>query len=123
MSIVIATTTITVMGNRPQLDIDPDDDDVQVPQEELATGVRASITLPAASRHVDNSDEVVEYALRCDVFPGGLSRYDTVIDETTGVEYAVRVVALSLPTMLGLDHIKAMLRDRKGLDSEQPDAS
>lgn len=123
MSIPIATTTITVKGNRPQLDIDPDDDTLDVPQTTLATGVRASITLPTSSRDVDNADESDEYALRCDVFTDGLTRYDTVIDESTGVSYEVRVSALSLPTMLGLRHVKATLRKRKGLASEQPNAS
>lgn len=120
MTIAIATTHITVMGNRPQLDIDPDDPDTQVPQEVLATGVRASITLPASNRRVDNIDEVDDYALRCDIFDAGLSRYDTVIDESTGVSYEVRVSAVSPATLLGLEHIKATVRKREGLTSSEP---
>lgn len=120
MSIPVATTTITVMGNRPQRDVDPDDPDLAIPSVTLATGVRASITIPASNRRVDNIDEVDDYALRCDVFDAGLTRYDTIIDESTGVSYEVRVSALSLPTMLGLQHIKATVRKRQGLTSSEP---
>jgi len=120
MSIPLATTTITVMGNRPQRDVDPDDDALAVPQVTLATGVRASITLPNSERRVDNIDETDSYALRCDIFPEGLTRYDTVIDESTGVSYEVRVSALSSTTMLGLEHVKATIRKREGLTSSEP---
>ncbi len=123
MSIPLATTHITVKGHRPQLEIDPDDDELTTPPEVLVNHVRACISLPAATRRVDNTDEVDEYALRCDIFDAGLSRYDTVIDESTGVEYEVRVSALSPASIFGMDHIKATLRLRKGLSSDQPNAS
>lgn len=120
MTIAIATTHITVLGNRPQLDIDPDDDDLRVPQEVLVTGIRASISIPASERRVNNIDEVDDYALRCDIFPAGLTRYDTVIDETTGVRYEVRVAAVSPSLLFGLEHIKASIRKREGLTSSEP---
>jgi hypothetical protein len=108
------------MGNRPQLDIDPDDDAVSVPREVLANDVRASITQPASNRRIENIDEADDYALRCDLFEAGLTRFDTVIDETTGVEYEVRTASVSLPTLLGLQHIKATIRKREGLTSSAP---
>lgn len=123
MPIAIATTHITVKGVRPQTDVDPDDDETYEPPTVLATGVRASITLPSSARDVDQSDEVDDYALRCDIFGAGLTRHDTVIDESTGVEYEVRVSALSPATMLGLEHIKATIRKRKGFAGDNPDAS
>ncbi len=108
------------MGHRPQRDIDPDDDDLRVPPVILATGVRASITIPASNRRVDNIDETDDYALRCDVFEAGLTRYDTIIDESSGVSYEVRTAARSLPTLFGLEHIKASVRKREGLTSSEP---
>jgi hypothetical protein len=120
VTIPLATTRITVMGNRPQLDIDPDDDAVSVPREVLANDVRASITQPASNRRIENIDETDDYALRCDLFDAGLTRFDTVIDESTGVEYEVRTASVSLPTLLGLQHIKATIRKREGLTSSAP---
>ncbi len=121
MAIPLATTTITVKGVRPQSDIDPADDDEVAPPEVIANGVRASISQPASSRNTDGADEIDEYALRCDLFDSGLTWYDTVIDEKTGVEYEVRVVALSMAELFGLQHFKATLRKGKGLSGERPD--
>lgn len=123
MAIVIATTTVTIKGNRPQLDIDPDDEGLTVLPEVLATGVRASITLPATARRVDNIDQVDEYAFRCDPVDVGLTRFDTVIDESTNTEYEVRTVAESLPTLFGFEHITGRVRARKGLTSSEPSSS
>lgn len=123
MPIVLATTTITVMGTRPQIEVDPDAEGYDPPAEPpaiIATGIRACITRPKGSRDTARSDEVEDYALKCDVFEGGLTRYDTVIDESTGVEYDVRIAALSTATILGLNHMIATLRERKGLSANAP---
>lgn len=119
MSIILATTTITVYGVRPQSD-DPDDTPIATI---LAEGVRACISRPTSSRDTDNNDEVDEYALRCDVFAPGLSRHDTVLDDRTGERYDVRTVALSPTTILGLQHLRATLRKCEGLSGDEPRTS
>lgn len=121
MAITIATTKVTIKGKRPQSSVDPDaegydasplpDDDV------LATGVRATITLPAGNRNNSDTDEVVSYALRCDPIDADVTRFDTVLDETTGIEYNVASAQVSHPTQFGLDHITARIYLTKGLQS------
>lgn len=120
MAIILATTTITINGVRPQSGIDPDaagyDGDPATPVPTvIATGVRACISSPVSSRDVDQADEIAEYALRCDLFDNGLSRYDTVTDDKTGETYEVRVVALSVAQTFGMQHIKATLRKSEGI--------
>lgn len=120
MAIILATTTITVTGVRPQSGVDPDaagyDGDPAPPAPEvLATDVRACISSPVSSRGVDQNAEIAEYALRCDLFSPGLSRYDTVTDDKTGESYEVRVVALSPTDLFGLQHVKATLRKNEGI--------
>lgn len=122
MAIILATTTITVSGVRPQSSIDPDaygyDGDPAVPVPGvIAEDVRACISAPVSARDVDQNAEVTEYALRCDLFEGGLTRYDTVTDDKTGVSYEVRVVALSVAEMFGMQHIKATLRKAEGVSN------
>lgn len=124
MSIALATTTITVLGTRPQKVTDPDAGGYDARPDDtpviIAAGVRACISLPKSQRSIGtqrtlNVDEVDEYSCRCDLFEAGLTRYDIVLDETTGVRYAVRVAALSNTTVLGLQHIMATLRINKGV--------
>ena len=106
--IPINTTTITVKGNRP-ISEDPDDN---TPQSTLATGVRASITLPSFIRESADTSQVDMYALRCD--PTDINRYDTVIDESNGDEYSVERVGPSKPIMFGLQHTMAYIKIRRG---------
>lgn len=119
--IPLATTTITVRGVRPEYAGDPDADGygsaVQPPATVLATGVRACISRPTGARRKANVDEVEGYALRCDLFDAGLSRFDTVIDDVTGVEYRVTQVEDSPTQVFGLAHIVAHLRTDKGISS------
>lgn len=119
MSIPLATTTITVKGRRPQADVDPEAEGYDAPLAEppvVATGVRASITLPRGTRPAE-ADEVDAYVLRCDVFEAGLDRYSTVVDDSTGQEYVVVWVAPSLPQAFGLEHLKARIQVSKGISA------
>ena len=123
MAIILATTTITVRGTRPQTEVDPDAEGYDPPAEPpsiIATEVRACITKPKGSRDTARSDEVDDYTLKCDEFPAGLTRYDTVTDDSTGVEYDVRIATVSPARILGLSHIIATLRERKGLSANAP---
>ncbi len=119
--IPLATTTITVRGRRPQSDVDPDAEGYDPPEAAptvLAAGVRACISKPESRRGsegTDGADETDSYALRCDLFVGGLTRHDTVTDDKTGVVYEVRKSAVSDTTIFGLQHIKAQLRLSEGL--------
>lgn len=116
--IALATTTITVKGNRPQVAIDPSGYDVVPPMDTLATGVRASITQPRETRNTNGVSEANDYTLVCDPVDVGLSQYDHVIDEKTGVEYEVRSASKSVALVFGLNHVKAVLRESKGLIDE-----
>ena len=124
--IPLATTTITVTGKRPQSSVDRNtegyDDVPHEPDYVLAAGVRACITKPRSNRGIETADEVDDYTLLCDPFEGGLTRYDTVTDDTTGYVYAVYTSAESVVTTFGLGHIRATLRVREGLD-DVPTAS
>lgn len=118
MSIPLATTTITVKGVRPQSDVDPDANGYDGPGPVpvvLASGIRASITRPVPRRDIEGNDEQDAYALRCDLFDAGLTRHDTIIDESTEVEYEVRSVAPSVAALLGLQHLTATVFVREGL--------
>ncbi len=116
--IPISTTTVTIRGTRPQSDVDPDADGYDAPAPgpaDLATGVRASITLPVGKRS-NPTDEIVSYKLRMDLIPGvELTRYDLVVDETTGTEYQVQDCAKSLPEQFDLSHWVATLTLGKGI--------
>lgn len=123
MAIPIATTTVTVKGVRPQSSLDPDAEgyDAAPPDDTtLATGVRATITLPIGRRS-NPTDSIESYSLRCDLLPGGveLTRFDVVVDEVTTREYIVHEVALSLPEEFGLTHWVATLRMDKGIVSRE----
>lgn len=118
--IPLATTTITVRGVRPQSDRDPAAVGYDGPGDApvvLATGVRACISRPTGSRIKSNVDETSGYALRCDNMPDGLTRHDTVEDETTGVVYTVTKVEDSVNLTFGLQHTVATLRTDKGISS------
>lgn len=118
MAIPLATTTISIIGVRPQSPVDPDAEGFDGPGPTpvpLINGVRASITQPKPERGTDGNDEQDLYTLSCDPIDVGLTRYDTVVDEQTGTTYEVKKVAASPATLLGLDHVKATLFKREGL--------
>lgn len=122
MAIPLATTTISITGVRPESPADPlsqgypDTPDAPAAAV-VASGVRACISQPGMAREVRQSGndgmQTEVWALRCD--PADLRIYDTVTDETTGVEYAVQSVVHSRPLLHSLDHTFAVLRVRKGL--------
>lgn len=122
MPIPLATTTVTIKGKRPQSNIDPDAEGYDVVEpadpEILATGVRATITLPTGTRSVSDADELILYALRCDPIDVDVTRFDTVLDETTGIEYYVDSAQRSHPLAFGLNHITARLYLTRGLKAE-----
>ena len=120
MTIPIATTTVTIKGKRPQSSIDPDAEGYDAPAAEpdtLATGVRATITLPTGTRNNSDANEVVSYAMRCDPVDVDVTCFDTVIDESNDVEYKVSSAQRSHPTAFGLDHITARIYLTNGLQS------
>lgn len=120
MPIPLATTTVTIKGKRPQASIDPDAEGYDTPVAEpeiLATGVRASITLPTGQRNNPDTDEVISYAMRCDPIDVDVTRFDTVLDEATNIEYKVSTAQRSHPTAFGLNHITARIYLTKGLQS------
>ena len=84
----------------------------------LATEVRACISQPSETRNTDGADEVNDYSLMCDPVAVGLTQYDYVIDEMAGVTYEVRKASKSVPVAFGLQHLKATIREAKGLIDE-----
>jgi hypothetical protein len=124
MAVPLAATTITVKGRRPQSAVDPDAEGYDAAPADpatLHTGVRASITRPQGRRSgVD--DEVDSYTLSCDTVDDAdaavtINRFDTIVDETDGVEYSVHAVMPSTTQAFGLEHIKATIKVTKGLRS------
>ncbi len=118
MPIILATTYVTIKGNRPQSPVDPGAEGYDPPADPaviLASRVRACITQLNETRNVDGLNEAVDYRLMIDPVAVGLTPYDTVVDETTGKEYEVRSASKSLPTLFGLTHIRATIRESKGL--------
>lgn len=119
MAIPIATTTVTVKGKRPQSAVDPDADGYDAPatpDSVLATGVRASITLPDGARG-KAADAIDVYTMRIDPIEVGLSQYDEIIDEQDGKEYEVVDAVESKPLDYGLHHILATIHLVRGLNS------
>lgn len=119
--IPLATTTITIKGKRPQSSVDPDAEGYDPPAPEpeiLATGIRAAIATPEGMRKYGDSDEQILYALRCDPVDIDLTRFDTIVDENTDVEYRVSSAQHSHVVAFGLDHIKARLYLEKGLTTQ-----
>lgn len=115
--IPIATTTVSILGVRPQPDTDPDADGYDGPDPDpdvLASNIRASITLPSGSRSTPR-DSVTQYAFRCDLFNDVLTRFDIVVDEATGIEYKVDNPVKSLPEMFDLSHWSAQLKLASGV--------
>lgn len=118
MSIVIATTTITVRRARQPATEDPygegydDAGDRDPAVDVVASEVRATIA-PASTRGSDSggSSQVAEFKLACD--PCGLSHLDTVVDDHDGTEYAV-LWAVDSPGVAGLGHVIAGLQTIKG---------
>lgn len=116
MSIPLATTTITVIGVRPQSAIDPDAEGYGDPTPTpsvLVTGLRACISRPAFRRQVGETDQEDVKALRCDPFD--ITRFDTVVDETTGETYEVLSAGPSEPVQWGLQHTVAFLKIDRGI--------
>lgn len=120
MAIAIATTTVTIKGTRPQENFDRDAagyDDVEDPAYIIATDVRASITLPTGLRNNNDSDEVISYAFKCDPVDEDVTRFDIIVDESTGTEYKVYSCQRSSYTGLGLEHITGRVYVTKGLQT------
>ena len=102
--IPLATTTITV--RRVTADDTRDGYDVRPAPEDVATGVRAHLSSPSArEERAGGSRQTTVARLLCD--PVELLHTDTVVDDTTGVEYAVTGVETHVG--LGLDHTAAQL--------------
>ena len=121
--IPINTTTISVKGRRPQVPIDPDADGYDPPPTPpviLASGVRATISLPSFKRDAEQAGQIDQYALRCDPIEVGITRYDTIIDESTDVEYSVESVGPSLIEQFGLAHIVAYVKIVRGGSDVRP---
>jgi hypothetical protein len=113
MSIPFETTRITVRGVRPVRDYDPDTsgyDEVDPPvKEEVASGVRASITQPKGQR--DREEETDRWAFRCDVVD--INRFDEIEDDDGDI-YEVVWVERSKYTGFGLDHMIGEVKRMKG---------
>lgn len=116
--IPVATTTVTIHGTRPQSDVDPDAEGYDAPTDtptQLASGVRATITLPQGKRS-NPTDEILSYKMRMDLVEGfELTRFDTVTDDSTGQTFHVEEVAKSLPEEFGLSHWVATLAQGRGI--------
>ena len=118
MAVPLATTTITVVGVRPESDQDADGEGypgyvAPVPAT-IASGVRASITNLRMTRerraHGEDGEHVSRRMLLCDWVD--LREFDRVTDDTTGQEYEVETVdeVETSGDMFGLDHVKAILK-------------
>lgn len=127
MPIILATTTITIKGRRPQILQDPEGEgyDEPVPDiEDIATGVRACITSGSGTKTMAlRSDihfapvalEVDNMYIRCD--PCDITRYDHIIDDTTGTEYTVEEIFNSNIEMFNMNHMHGRLRVFRGVAS------
>ena len=113
MPIPLATTTITVWGRRPQTDIDPDDP-VREPPSIVVAGVRAVIS--GVSSLNTEGVEIDRWQLRCDLCD--ITKFDYVVDDTTGKTYTISKLTKSLITTFGLDHAHGELVEVTGLPSE-----
>lgn len=116
MAIPLATTTITVIGVRPQSALDPDGEgygDTTSTPSVLVTGLRACISRPAFRRQVGETDQEDVKALRCDPFE--ITRFDAIVDETTGEEYEVVSAGPSEPVQWGLQHTVAFIKISRGM--------
>lgn len=103
--IPLATTTITV--RRVPADDARDGYDSSSAAEDVATGVRAHLAGPSGrEERAGGSRQTSTARLLCD--PVDLLHTDTVLDETTGTEWAVTGVASHVG--LGLDHTAADLQ-------------
>lgn len=105
MTLPLAVTTITV--RRP-----PAGDPYEpATAPVIATGVRAVIGSPSGSeRRIGGQLSEITDVLNCDVTD--LDHRDLVDDEVTGESYSVEWVRKRIG--LGLDHVKAGLRQTKG---------
>jgi hypothetical protein len=107
--IPLATTTITV--RRVPSDDTRDGYDPHPSAEDVATGVRAHLSSPGGREdRAGGSRQTSGARLLCD--PVDLLHTDTVVDESTGVEWAVGGVAAHVG--LGLDHTSADLQHISG---------
>lgn len=118
MSIVIATTTITVTRAARPATEDPWGDGYDEPADRdestptIASDVRATIAPGSASgSNSGGEQQVAEFRLTCDPCP--LDYRDLVTDDTTGQEYEV-LWAVENPGVAGLGHVAAGLRTIKG---------
>lgn len=119
MPIPLATTLVTIKGRRPQSAVDPEAEGYDPPEsapDVIASDVAATITLPVGRRS-NPTDEINRYTMRCDLLPEDveLTQHDTVLDQTTGVEYTVEVALRSWPEQFNLTHWKATLIKSDGL--------
>ena len=107
--IPLATTTVTV--RRVPADDTRDGYDPPPAAEDVATGVRAHLSSPSGREdRAGGSRQTSAARLLCD--PVDLRHTDTVIDDTTGAEWAVTGVATHVG--LGLDHVAADLQRVSG---------
>lgn len=104
-----ATTTITV--RRAPADDNRDGYDPLPTAETVFAGVRAHLSAPSAREdRAGGSRQTIAARLLCD--PVELLHTDTVVDDTTGVEYAV--IGVEQHVGLGLDHTAAGLQLTSG---------
>lgn len=123
--ILIATTTVTIKGIRPQTEYDYDAEGYPGEGDPpdmvtLQTEWPASITLPSATRGNegalgadDTPVQVDTYAFRCN--NTDIQRFDIVVDESDGTQYRVISITQSLPMLFGLEHTIGQLKKVKGV--------
>lgn len=103
--IPLATTTISV--KRVAADDDRDGYDPLPSASTVATGVRAHLSSPSGREdRAGGSRQTSTARLLCD--PTDLLHTDTVVDDSTSLEYAV--VGVEQHVGLGLDHTAAALQ-------------
>ncbi len=119
MAIPIATTTISIK-RPPAADAGKDAyDDNKTPMTTIASGVRAVFSSPGGSTAIGGgehgptgSQEVVGWQLLAD--PCDLRHIDTVVDDTTGQEFAVSWAKARQDPDGDLDHVVAGVDEVQG---------
>lgn len=114
MSIPYATTTLRIerqLGPNSTL-VDPEETSTSVSWQQIATGVRAHISLPTGSeRIVGGTQEQVVFRFQCDLTD--VEHTDRIVDETTGLTYQISWVHPRY-VGFGLEHVTGGLQQVRG---------
>lgn len=106
----LSLTTISVLRIPPANDYDePYSGADDTSRDVVASGVRAVVDFPGGNLSVEGGQQnIAEYGLKCDPFPGGLRHTDWIKDARDSRVYRI-VWHIDFGT-----HLEARLRDTEG---------